>query len=206
MMSVSSNSTDKRLNPIDVTNLSDEDQQINTWMRLVAEQQDKAAFAQLFKWFTPKIKAHGMKRFRQEAQALELVQETMLLVWRKAALFNPDKGKATTWVYTVMRNHCFDMLRKMQSQKEDTMSDDLWPMLECDHSSGEQHDHLMSRELLSHIESLPQQQKLVVEAIYIKEMTQQELATHLGVPLGTVKSRLRLAMSKLKSKLEASHD
>jgi len=64
----------------------------------------------------------------------------------------------------------------------------------------------LSRSLLFHINSFPEQQKQVVEAIYLKEMSQQELAYKMGLPLGTVKSRLRLAMAKLKSKLEDSHD
>lgn len=185
--------------------LTDEDVQINLWLEMVATEQDKQAFAALFKYFAPRIRSHGLQRFGVEAQAMDLVQETMLLVWRKASLFNSGKGKASTWVYTVMRNHCFDMLRKIKSTKEDTISDDLWPSLEED-SSHQETDYLQSRQLLMHLDSLPENQQQVVKAIYIKEMTQQELAIHLDVPLGTIKSRLRLAMSKLKEKLEAYHD
>ena len=128
-----------------------------------------------------------------------------MLVWRKAALYDHSKGKASTWIYTVMRNYCFDMLRKIQSKKEDTVSDVLWPLFASDERAVEA-DHLLSRSLFSHIDSLPKQQRQVVEAIYLKEMTQQELAQHMGVPLGTIKSRLRLAVAKLKSKLEDGHD
>lgn len=170
----------------------------------VAKHQDRKAFELLFKHFSPKIRAFGLQRFKQEAQALELVQETMLLVWRKAALFNADKGKASTWIYTIMRNHCFDMLRKKQSQKEDQISDDLWPMLE--EQQVLEDDHLLSRNLLSEINSLPKPQREIVEALYIKELSQKEVATLLNIPLGTVKSRLRLALSKLKATLEIEHD
>lgn len=197
--------TDTVLNNIDINELSHDDLQINHWLESVACNQDKIAFTRLFKHFSPKIRAHGLQRFKQEAAAMELVQETMVLVWRKAALYDSSKGKASTWIYTVMRNYCFDMLRKIQHNKEETVSDVLWPLLESDEKTAEK-DHLLSRSLLSHINSLPKLQKQVVEAIYLKEMSQQELAHEMGLPLGTVKSRLRLAMAKLKSKLEHSHD
>jgi RNA polymerase sigma-70 factor (ECF subfamily) len=196
---------DASVSNIKLKPLTDEDVQINLWLELVATDQDKQAFAALFKYFAPRIRSHGLQRFGVEAQAMDLVQETMLLVWRKASLFNSGKGKASTWIYTVMRNHCFDMLRKIKSKKEDTVSDDLWPSLEED-CSHQEPDYLQSRRLLMYLDSLPQNQQQVVKAIYIKEMTQQELALHLDVPLGTIKSRLRLAMSKLKEKMEACHD
>ena len=196
---------DTVLNNRDISDLSHDDLQINQWLKLVACEQDKTAFTRLFKHFAPRIRAHGLQRFKQEAAAMELVQETMMLVWRKAALYDHSKGKASTWIYTVMRNYCFDMLRKIQYKKEETVSDVLWPLFESDEKTAEP-DHLLSRSLLSHINSLPEQQKQVVEAIYLKEMSQQELAHEMGLPLGTVKSRLRLAMAKLKSKLEDSHD
>jgi len=202
---IAHNPTDFTLNNIKFNSLDGQQLQLNLWLKLVATEQDKEAFSELFKWFAPRIRAHGLQRFKQEAMAMELVQDTMLLVWRKAVLFNADKGKASTWIYTLMRNHCFDMLRKKQTQKEDTISDDLWPMIEVQEADDEG-DHLQDRLLLSHLESLPLHQKQVVEAIYLQEMTQQELAIHLDLPLGTVKSRLRLAISKLKSKLEADLD
>jgi len=192
-----------RLNNLTIPD-TDNDDHIQRALLDVALHQDKTAFEILFKYFSPKIRAFGLQRFRQEAQALELVQETMLLVWRKASLFNVDKGKASTWVYTIMRNHCFDMLRKKQTQKEDQVSDDLWPLIEP-HQVFEE-DHLLSRNLLAKLESLPEQQREVVEALYIKELSQTEVAKLLNIPLGTVKSRLRLALSKLKNSLENDHD
>ncbi|WP_284205029.1 sigma-70 family RNA polymerase sigma factor [Psychromonas marina] len=196
--------TDNRLNKLNTISENDENDSIQKALCDVANHQDKKAFEILFKHFSPKIRAFGLQRFRQEAQALELVQETMLLVWRKATLFNAEKGKATTWIYTIMRNHCFDMLRKKMTQKEDQVSDDLWPMLEDEEVIEE--DHLLSRNLIAHINSLPKPQRDVVEALYIKELSQPEVASLLKIPLGTVKSRLRLALSKLKTTLEVDHD
>ncbi|GLS91936.1 RNA polymerase sigma factor ECF family 11 [Psychromonas marina] len=192
------------MNKLNTISENDENDSIQKALCDVANHQDKKAFEILFKHFSPKIRAFGLQRFRQEAQALELVQETMLLVWRKATLFNAEKGKATTWIYTIMRNHCFDMLRKKMTQKEDQVSDDLWPMLEDEEVIEE--DHLLSRNLIAHINSLPKPQRDVVEALYIKELSQPEVASLLKIPLGTVKSRLRLALSKLKTTLEVDHD
>jgi len=204
MLSIANIMTDNRLNHSDYSGPNGGESDIQRALCAVADAQDKKAFELLFNHFSPKIRAFGLQRFGQEAQALELVQETMLLVWRKASLFNADKGKASTWIYTVMRNLCFDMLRKKQTQKEDTLSDHLWSFLEEPQSADD--DHLFSRNLLAQIASLPVQQKQIVEALYIKELSQQEVARLLNIPLGTVKSRLRLALGKLKATLEIKHD
>jgi len=204
MLSIANIMTDNRLNHSYYSAPNDGESDIQRALCAVADTQDKKAFELLFNHFTPKIRVFGLQRFGQEAQSLELVQETMLLVWRKAALFDADKGKASTWIYTVMRNLCFDMLRKKQTLKEDTVSDHLWPFLEEMEEADA--DHLLSRNLLAHIAELPVQQQQVVDALYIKELSQQEVARLLNIPLGTVKSRLRLALCKLKATLEREHD
>lgn len=123
-------------------------------------------------------------------------------VWRKAHLFDDSKGAPTTWVYTVMRNVTFDMLRKVKSNREDNLSEDIWPITEAlavEEDSFE--DHLASQQILGVIEQLPENQQQVIKGFYFNEMSQEQLAVHLNVPLGTIKSRLRLALAKLKSKL-----
>jgi len=180
--------------------------QLCQWLLAVAENRDKRAFTCLFQFFAPKIKRLALTRFAHEAQAKEVIQETMTNVWRKAHLFNPDKGAATTWVYTVMRNVTFDLLRKVKTNREDTLSDDIWPLAEASHS--EEHpfdDHLESNHLLAGIKDLPETQQQVIEGFYFKEMSQEQLAKHLKLPLGTIKSRLRLAIAKLKLHLGDSH-
>ncbi|EAR55778.1 RNA polymerase sigma-70 factor [Photobacterium sp. SKA34] len=170
----------------------------------VATDRDKTAFATIFSHFSPKIRSYGLKHLKQEANAMELVQETMLTVWRKAHLFNPDKGAVSTWVYTIMRNQCFDILRKRQATKEDNYSDDIWPIFEqklvtaSDDPSNEQ----LSDELIILIATLPKNQQVVVKEIYLNQRSHQELADQLGLPVGTVKSRLRLGLQKLRLHLE----
>ncbi|MDP2562159.1 sigma-70 family RNA polymerase sigma factor [Psychrobium sp. 1_MG-2023] len=181
--------------------------QLCQWLNSVAEQRDKQAFTHLFKLFAPKILRIARSKFPNEAQANEVVQETMSNVWRKAHLFNADKGAATTWIYTIMRNVTFDMLRKIKGNKEDNLSDDIWPLAEGQASDEEIYDdHLENQNLLSAIEELPAPQQAVVKGFYLMEMSQEQLAQQLNLPLGTIKSRLRLALSKLKVQLGEDHD
>lgn len=183
-----------------------QEEQLATLMLKVANHQDKEAFRLLFCHFMPKVRAFGMQRLHQQGLAMDLVQETMTSVWTKAHLYNADKGSVTTWVFTVMRNQCFDMLRRVQHNKEDTFGDDLWPLCESSMTQDLQTDHKFTTKLLQHVNALPLAQRQVVQGIYLQELTQQELADALKVPIGTIKSRLRLGLEKLKSFLETQHD
>lgn len=177
-------------------------QQLAGWLAAVAEQRDKIAFTGLFKFFAPKIQRIAHQQFSSEAQASEVVQETMSNVWRKAHLYSPEKGAPTTWVYTIMRNVSFDMLRKIKSKKEDNLSEDIWPLVEADSAETDVYpDHLQQNQILAYLDKLPENQKQVVKGFYFLEMSQEQLARHLNLPLGTVKSRLRLALAKLKQQL-----
>lgn len=180
--------------------------ELSQWLNAVATTRDKQAFTHLFKFFAPKIKRIAQNKLSSEAQANEVVQLTMTKVWRKAHLFNDAKGAATTWIYTVMRNVTFDLLRKFQSNKEDTLSDDIWPVAATVTEEDAFDDHLENQKLLSVIESLPENQQQVVKGFYLMEMSQEQLAQQLNVPVGTIKSRLRLALSKLKKQLGDNHD
>lgn len=184
-----------------------EHQQLSSWLQSVANERDKQAFTELFRFFAPKIQRIAASKYTNEALAGEIVQETMTNVWRKAHLFDSDKGSPTTWVYTVMRNVSFDLLRKIKSKKEDNLSDDFWPLVEHQEDSVEPFsDHLADQEVLACINKLPEDQKNVVKGFYFMEMSQEQLANHLNIPLGTVKSRLRLALAKLKQHIGGEHE
>jgi len=187
-------------NEIDHTQLCDK-------LKAVAQERDKQAFTYLFNFFAPKILRIARNKFPNDSQANEVLQETMSNVWRKAHLFNADKGAATTWVYTVMRNVTFDLLRKIKSNKEDNLSDDIWPIAENMVSEQDTYqDHLAQDNLLNVIDTLPESQREVVKGFYFMEMSQEQLAAQLNLPLGTIKSRLRLALAKLKKQLGEYND
>ncbi|WP_299797087.1 sigma-70 family RNA polymerase sigma factor [uncultured Shewanella sp.] len=181
--------------------------ELSSWLTLVASRRDKQAFTAIFAFFAPKIRRFGLKQLNTDAQAAELVQETLSNVWKKAHLYDSSKGAVTTWVYTIMRNASFDMLRKIQSKNELLLGDDIWPIEAqeyCDHDG--QGDHLMERQMLNYLDMLPESQQLVVKGVYFQELSQEQLSKQLGIPLGTVKSRLRLALAKLKEQIGDTHD
>ncbi|WP_445947169.1 sigma-70 family RNA polymerase sigma factor [Shewanella sp.] len=179
--------------------------QLYTWLVLVAEKRDKQAFTALFQFFAPKIKGFGLQRLGCHDKANELLQETMSNVWRKAHLYDGDKGAATTWVYTVMRNACFDMLRRIKAKNEQLLGDDIWPVDQAQDEAITESvsfkDHLMEKHMLTHINSLPELQQTVVKGVYYQSLSQEQLAQQLEVPLGTIKSRLRLALAKLRQQM-----
>lgn len=175
-------------------------------MMKVANNRCKTSFAKLFSHFSPKINSFGVQRLSTQGLAMDLVQETMTRVWTKAHLYNVDKAAVSTWVFTIMRNQCFDMLRKVQHNREDSFGDDIWPLFESDDAEHSDEDFLLSATLLQHVKELPPLQRQVVQGIYMQELTQQELADKLNIPIGTVKSRLRLGLEKLKSFMEKHYD
>lgn len=168
----------------------------------VAVKRDRQAFARLFAECSGKVFGLGMKIFRNEQQAQELVQDAMLTVWRKAPLFDSDRGSANTWIFAVARNRSFDMLRRRKAEPQCVSADDIWPLGEGPdtetHAQEEANDFLELRNLRGHIEELPEAQKEIVRMVYLEDKTHQEVAAELAIPLGTVKSRLRLAIGKLK--------
>lgn len=180
-------------------------------LTFVALQRDKTAYAELFSYFAPRLKAFGMKMFGNEQQALEMVQDTMLNVWKKAALFDASRGCASTWIFTIARNVRFDMLRKKQSRKDDISADDLWlngeyPEPQADDDAAQWDNQLLTEKLAPHFAKLPPAQREVMEKVYLLEMTHQEVSDELGIPLGTVKSRIRLALDRLREALDGARN
>jgi RNA polymerase sigma-70 factor (ECF subfamily) len=190
-----------------VMNKNNEPKELAAWIEQVGSERCKTAFTQLFKYFGPRIQKIARSKYGSEALASDVVQETMTNVWRKSHLFDSTKGNPTTWVYTIMRNVAFDLLRKINSNKEDNFSDDFWPSIESDHAEEAGFDdHLKSKSLASVIGKLPENQRQIIEGFYFQELTQEQLAENLSIPLGTVKSRLRLALAKLKEHVGEDYD
>lgn len=168
----------------------------------IAESRCRDSFSKLFRHFAPKLLSYGSRQFGNEQTAADLVQETMTNVWHKAHLFNAEKGAATTWVFTIARNIRFDLLRKNKYRKDEISADELWPVLseQLDNTEDDYAlDHgILMQEIDHYYSRLPDSQRLVIEKIYVEGKSQQEVSDSLGIPLGTVKSRTRLALRKLK--------
>lgn len=206
---------DERLNStMDIaTPMTGQDQTHQQWedaLTFVALKRDRQAYADLFNYFAPRLKAFGMKMFGNEQQALEMVQDTMLNVWKKAALFDASRGCASTWIFTIARNVRFDMLRKKQSRKDDISADDLWNgdyPESFDEDAADNWDiQLLAEKLAPHFSLLPPSQREVIEKVYLQEKTHQEVSDELAIPLGTVKSRIRLALDRLREALDGARN
>lgn len=170
------------------------------------KQKDKQAFAQVFLHFSPRLKQFAYRHMGNEQVALEIVQEAMSTVWQKSTLFNSDKSSLSTWIYTIARNLCFDTLRKQKGREAHIHSEDIWPNDYCppdmvEHYSPE--TERLKQQVIKYLDILPEAQKKVVKAVYLEELPHQQVADMFDIPLGTVKSRLRLAVEKLRDSIEA---
>lgn len=179
--------------------------QMTRYLVLVATDRCRKSYSQLFSFFAPRVRSYALRQTGNESQAMEMVQETMTNVWQKAHLFNAEKGSPSTWIFTIARNIRFDMLRRQQNRKEDICSEDLWPVLfeqTADENAEDLDQHATLHEIGEKIQELPEKQRVVIEAIYVTGKSQQEVSDELGIPLGTVKSRTRLALQKLKEMMK----
>ncbi|WP_415903316.1 sigma-70 family RNA polymerase sigma factor [Neptuniibacter sp. QD29_5] len=161
----------------------------------LGESKDKTLFVQLFKHFAPKIKAYIIRLGLVESTAEELMQETMASVWRKAHMYQKSKAAASTWIFTLARNQSIDWMRK---QKYPEYSLDEWHE-EVDESQDAGSDLVLSARMQASINKLPELQAQVIYMSFYEGRSHSEIADRLGIPLGSVKSRIRLASEKLRS-------
>jgi RNA polymerase sigma-70 factor (ECF subfamily) len=169
----------------------------------IAAQQDRAAFAELFAFFAPRIKSFMLRSGAAEASADELAQETMLMVWRKAGLFNPGSTGAGAWIFTIARNLRIDAHRREKRGAGGEVSDvaiefevDDAPLPDARLESVQ-----WEKQVRAALSQLPDDQVKVVELSFFEEKAHAEIAQTLGIPLGTVKSRMRLAINRLRTLL-----
>lgn len=166
------------------------------WSQLLADfsvSRDRSAYVRLFQHFAPKIKAYIMRLGLVESTADELMQETMLAVWNKAHLYNRSKAAASTWIFTLARNQSIDWMRR---QKYPEYELEEWHLGEDDSDAGEQ--SVLSDRMEQAIKTLPEAQAQVIYMSFFEGRSHQEISDRIGIPLGSVKSRIRLASEKLK--------
>lgn len=165
----------------------------------IGQTRDVETFELLFRHFAPRVKAY-MARTGSASQAEELMQETMVAVWNKAAMFDPAKGAASTWVFSIARNLRIDFYRRERHPEFDENDPAFQPAAEpaADRvMEGEQSARLVQ----SALRTLPPDQAEVMRLAFFEDSSQSEIAATLSLPLGTVKSRMRLAFQKLRSVL-----
>lgn len=182
----------------------------DNWSRLlvaVGQEQDQEAFVDLFKHFGPLIKGFCLTQSSQglpgEA-ADELIQEVMLKVWLKASRYDPTKAAASTWIFTMMRNCRIDMLRRQSRHYNDAQelfAEDLWdeatdnqPVVQLEQVRNKQQIHAA-------FEDLPNEQRQALSQVYMQGKSHSEIASETGIPLGTIKSRVRMGLKKMQQGL-----
>lgn len=164
-------------------------------VRRIRDAQDQAAFAELFQHFAPRIKAFLMKSGADATMAEECAQEVMATLWHKAHLFDPTRATVATWVFTIARNKRIDVLRKQRRPEPEDLG---WgPEAEPD-----QDDVIAlqqeTAQLRTALKALPDAQRDLIEKAYFGDLSHREIASQTGLPLGTIKSRIRLALDRLR--------
>lgn len=162
----------------------------------VGKTRNRDAFVRLFEHYAPRVKSFLMKGGLRPDQADEAAQETMLTVWQKAPDYDPLRAGAGTWIFTIARNKRIDLQRKGGRDMPLPEEMQLPSQIFSDTSIGEAQD---ARAVAAALDALPAEQSDMIRKAYFEDKTQNEIAAETGLPLGTVKSRIRLALEKLRA-------
>jgi RNA polymerase sigma factor (sigma-70 family) len=181
-------------------------EEFHAWMAAVAQAGDRQAFAALFKHFAPRIKSFLMRAGTAPELAEELAQETMVQLWRRASTFDPARASLSTWLYTIARNLRIDHFRRTGG--DPCEGEEPW---DADQQPADAHlppeDLLLATQREQGVRramaKLPPEQSLVLQLSFFEERPHAIIARDLGIPLGTVKSRIRLAVAQLRLQLDA---
>lgn len=170
----------------------------------IAKARSRAAFADLFEYFAPRLKSYLIRLGSEASTAEEIMQEVMLNVWRKAEQYDRRQASVSTWIFRIARNRRIDNLRRTNKPELDAED----PMLQP--AEIEQPDITVNRAQLEVkvrevIETLPEEQLVLLKAAFYEGLSHSEIAKTYGLPLGTVKSRIRLAFMRLRGSLERDH-
>ncbi len=169
----------------------------------IAERQDREAFGRLFGHFAPRLKRFLMQGGSPDAQAEELAQEALAAVWRKAATFDPARAGASTWIFTIARNLRVDLLRRGHGMEQ---ADDAFDFeqVEADEPPCEDQVHAarQGERLRGALALLSPEQQQVLRLSYYEDESHSRIAAVLGLPLGTVKSRVRMAVLQLRKLMD----
>jgi RNA polymerase sigma-70 factor, ECF subfamily len=180
---------------------ADPETAIRELMHRVAVGRDREAFQLLYLQFGPRVKSVLMRSGADSDVAEDIAQDVMLTLWRKAELYSPEKGNVATWIFTIARNLRIDRLRRQSSKPyEDVTEIDLV----SPDAGGEETTFGRERDMrvAEALADLQPDQRTVIELSFIQDLPQSEIAKKLDLPLGTVKSRMRLAYGKLRQRLE----
>ena len=173
----------------------------------IGRDRDEAAFADVYGYYAGRVKSFLIGKGMSDEIAEEITQEIMLTVWRRADSYDPAKAAASTWLFTIARNRRIDYLRG-NSRIEVELDDEMLDMetTENDPQAKFVSDAQAASKLQSALEKLPQEQRQVMHLSYFRGQSHGAIAKWLDLPIGTVKSRIRLAMQSVRSSLNAEEE
>ena len=167
----------------------------------IAESQDIGSFKKIFEYFSPRLKSFLMKSGAEESIAEEIIQETMTIIWTKADYYDPKVASPSTWIYTIARNKKIDILRKSRKAILEDIETAVLPAVEPKTEENIEHDQKFDL-IAQQLDSLPKDQLDLLKMNFFEEKSHGEISELTGIPLGTVKSRIRLALEKIRAKLD----
>jgi RNA polymerase sigma-70 factor (ECF subfamily) len=168
----------------------------------IAHHQDQDAFTRLFQHFAPRVKAYAMRGGADPSVAEDIAQETLVTAWRKAGLFDPSKAAVSTWLFTIARNLRIDRIRRERRPEPDPDDPAFIPASEPPPDAALRQAQ-NAKAVRQAIEALPDAQREVVMMSFYEDEPHSTIAERLNLPLGTVKSRIRLALRKISEQLNA---
>lgn len=168
-------------------------------MVLVRDAGDRAAFGQIFQHFAPRVKGFLMKSGTDAALAEELAQDVMTTVWHKSAQFDPARASLATWIFTIARNRRIDYFRRTRRPEPEDL--DWGPDTSPDQADVYETAQ-EARQLAAALETLPAPQRDLIQRAFFGDLSHGEIAAQTGLPLGTIKSRIRLALERLRQNLK----
>lgn len=182
-------------------NVAPEAFEMDALLVAVGRNRDKGAFQRLFDYFAPRLKAYVMRLGAADDQAEELVQEAMLMVWCRAETYDPAQARASTWMFTIARNKRIDAIRKAKRPEPDMNDPSFMPeeVRPADRFVEALQDEKQVRDALK---TLPDEQAELIQQVYFQDKSHRVIAAETGLPLGTVKSRIRLALKKMRLVIE----
>ena len=170
-------------------------------MHAIAERQDRQAFAEIFSYYGPRVKGYMLRLGAGDALGEELAQEVMITVWRKAHLFDRTQASVSTWIFRIARNKRIDVARRLNRPELDPEDPALLPEspIPADDALAAMEQEERVRVVLA---ELPSEQFSLLQQAFYEGLSHREIADRTGLPLGTVKSRIRLAFAKMRARLE----
>ncbi len=179
------------------------DDELSLCIKLIGKNQDKLAFSNIFKYFAPRLKSFLIKAGSTDSQAEEVIQEVMIAVWTKSATYDCSKSSVSTWIYTIARNKRIDKIRK--EKKHYLSESDEGLEIPVDST---QEKEIFSAQISSclkkYMSNLPAEQSKLLKLSYFYNKTHADISEELKIPLGTVKSRIRLALTKMRHLVEVN--